>query len=65
MSDGNRLAIEESFRRLLKLGPIQTRDARHLFGLVRRVAKMIDGRVTARPDQSFYPRQTLPRGEDS
>lgn len=40
---GNRAAIEQSLRRLLRLGPIQTRDARHLFGLVRRMHKIIAG----------------------
>lgn len=55
---GNKLAIEASFRRLLKLGPIQTRDARYLFGLVRRFAKIIDGRAEPNPEQDYYVRQT-------
>ncbi|MCB9832827.1 MAG: TrmJ/YjtD family RNA methyltransferase [Planctomycetes bacterium] len=42
---GNRLMIEESMRRLLRLGPIQTRDARHLFGLIRRMGKILAGEV--------------------
>ena len=45
--DGNRLAVEQSVRRFLKLGPIQTRDARHLFGLVRRVQSKMDERDAA------------------
>ncbi len=61
MSAGNKLAIEESFKRLLKLGPMQTRDSRHLFGLVRRVAKMIDGRVEANPSQNFIPPARKPK----
>ncbi|MFT7616608.1 MAG: TrmH family RNA methyltransferase [Planctomycetota bacterium] len=55
---GNKLAIESSIRRLLKLGPIQTRDARHLYGLVRRVAKMIAGRAEPNRQQEFYSRDT-------
>lgn len=45
LHEGNRLAIEQSWNRLLRLGPIQTRDARHLFGLVRRMRKIIEGDV--------------------
>ena len=51
LDEGNRLAIEESLRRFLKLGPIQTRDARHLFGLLRRVAKILDGKE--KPNRGF------------
>ena len=49
LGEGNRIAIEQSFRRLLKLGPIQTRDARHFFGLVRRVQKLLRGEVEPPP----------------
>lgn len=48
LHDGNRLAIEQSLRRLLLLGPIQTRDARHLFGLVRRMHKILAGEAEPR-----------------
>lgn len=37
LHDGNRVAIEQSVVRFLRAGPIQTRDARHLFGLSRRI----------------------------
>ncbi len=45
---GNRRAIEDGMKRFLRLGPIQTRDARHLFGLVRRVTKILDGEAEPR-----------------
>lgn len=40
MHEGNRVAIEQSAARFLKLGPIQTRDARHLFGLSRSIHRI-------------------------
>jgi len=38
--EGNRFPIEQSAARVLKLGPIQTRDARHLFGLSRSIHRI-------------------------
>ncbi len=45
LHDGSRQAIEGSMARLLRTAPIQTRDTRHIFGLVRRIQKLIDGRA--------------------
>ena len=56
LHEGTREAIEQSFTRLLRLGPIQTRDARHLFGLVRRVEKVMRGETEPRlPGDSSSP----------
>ncbi len=51
MHEGNRVAIEQSVARLLKLGPIQTRDARHLFGLSRSIR-----RICATDDRDEAPK---------
>ncbi|MEZ6195466.1 MAG: TrmH family RNA methyltransferase [Planctomycetota bacterium] len=39
---GNRRAMIPSFGRFLRAGPVQTRDARHVFGLVRRLAQRLE-----------------------
>lgn len=43
MHDGSREAIEKSLERILTLGPLQTRDARHLFGFVRAISRDENG----------------------
>ena len=45
LHEGSRLAIESSLQRILRAAPLQTRDTRALFGLARRVEKIMDGRA--------------------
>lgn len=49
MHDGNNTACEQSIQRLMTLGPMQTRDARVLFALARRVRRLM--RSLDRPDR--------------
>lgn len=42
LHEGNRPAVEAAFERILTLGPMQTRDARHLFGLVRATRRILE-----------------------
>jgi TrmH family RNA methyltransferase len=44
---GNREAMVPSFARFLRAGPLQTRDSRHVFGLVRRLSGDLEA-----PDES-------------
>ena len=41
MHDGNDVACEQSIQRLMTLGPMQTRDARVLFALARRIRRLM------------------------
>lgn len=65
LKPGNEHQIRQSLDRILALGPMQTRDARILFTLARKVKELADGTLPATPDLEAFGDEAEPgeRGE--